>query len=535
VRSTSTATNRPWSRTAPDGPWDALVIGSGMGGMACGALLADFGKRVLILEQHYVPGGMTHVFQRQGYTWDVGVHAVGEVSSDGRFGQLVQRLGRGRVEWVSLGPVCDEFHYPDGRQIDVADSPEKMARNLREAFPDQRESIDRYLGRVRAVAAAMQDHFLGRAFGRRLSTPPGNGMGGLGIDHWIHQRTSDVLRSLTASDELIAVLSAQWGYYGADPMESSFAVHALVVDHFLNGGFYPRGGAAAIARGLLGTVAEAGGWTRVGASVAGLLRDDRGAVTGVRLDDGEEIHAPRVVSAIGGRATVHQLLDDDDRRAEWAGSIASLAPSPAYLCLYIGLEGDIRQAGASAANRWFFETWRHDLDQWHIDAIPDPIPILYTSFPSLKDPDHDPGPRQRHTAEVVTFVDHDDFVPYTGDGWRRRSEGYEEIKEQLTRRLLDQLLKHMPGLESMIRYVELSTPVSTTHFTRATGGAIYGLKPTPARFENPWLRPRTPIEGLYLSGVDVASVGVMGAFIGGVLTAVSMEPVKAMRLFRELG
>ncbi|MDP7114304.1 MAG: NAD(P)-binding protein, partial [Myxococcota bacterium] len=194
------------------------MIGSGMGGMACGALLADFGKRVLIVEQHYVPGGMTHVFQRQGYTWDVGVHAVGEVSSDGRFGRLVQRLGRGRVEWVSLGPVCDEFHYPDGRQIDVADSPEKMARNLRAAFPDQRESIDRYLGRVCAVAAGMQDHFLGRAFGRRLATTPSDDLGGQGIDHWIHQRTGDVLRSLTDDDELIAVLSAQWGYYGADPM-----------------------------------------------------------------------------------------------------------------------------------------------------------------------------------------------------------------------------------------------------------------------------------------------------------------------------
>jgi len=502
--------------------------------MACGALLADFGKRVLILEQHYVPGGMTHVFQRQGYTWDVGVHAVGEVSSDGRFGRLVQRLGRGKVDWVSLGPVCDEFHYPDGRQIDVADSPEQMAQNLLEVFPAEKESIERYLARVRAVAAAMQDHFLGRAFGRRLSAPPGEDLGGLGIDHWIHQHTGDVLRSLTDCDELIAVLSAQWGYYGADPDDSSFAVHALVVDHFLNGGFYPRGGAAAIARGLLGTVAEAGGWTRVGASVEGLLRDDDGAVIGVRLEDGEEIRAPRVVSAIGGIATARQLLTDADRQTEWVQSIEALEPSPAYLCLYVGLEGDIRQAGASAANRWFFETWRHDLDQWHIDDIPDPIPILYTSFPSLKDPDHDPGPRQRHTAEVVTFVDHDDFAPYTGEGWRRRAEGYEAIKAELTDRLLSQLLHHMPGLESMVRYVELSTPVSTTHFTRATGGAIYGLKPTPERFENPWLKPRTPIEGLFLSGVDVASVGVMGAFIGGVLTAVSMEPVQAMRLFRTL-
>lgn len=524
---------RPYSRTDPGGPWDTIVIGSGMGGMTCAATLAEFGQRVLVLEQHYLPGGMTHVFRRGDYVWDVGVHAVGEATADSRIGQLIRHLGRGRLEFVSLGPVCDEFHYPGGTQIDVADNPGAVADQLIGAFPDAADAIARYLALVRSVSGAMQDRFLERAFGRRLSGGQA-AVEGHDLDHWVGRTTGDVLRSLTDDERLISVLSAQWGYYGADPQDSSFAVHALVVQHFLGGGYYPRGGSAAIANSLLQTVAEAGGWTRVGASVRDLLRDEGRRVCGVRLDDGEEILGTRVVSAMGGLATVRHLLEPDERGAEWARSIDALVPSPAHLCLYLGFEGDIRQAGASAANKWFFETWSHVLEPWHLDRIPETIPILYTSFPSLKDPDHDPGPRCLHTGEVVTFVEHDDFAPFADTSWRRRGAAYEELKRDLTERLLEQLLRRMPGLRSMVRFAELSTPLSTIHFTRATCGAIYGIKPTPERFANPWLVPRTPVEGLFLSGADITTVGVMGAFYGGVLTAAAIEPVKAMRMLRTL-
>ena len=88
---------RPWSKRGPDGkgPWDVIVIGSGMGGMTCAALLAALGKRVLVLEQHYVAGGFTHSFKRKEWTWDVGVHAVGEVTPDSMTGRLLARLTNG--------------------------------------------------------------------------------------------------------------------------------------------------------------------------------------------------------------------------------------------------------------------------------------------------------------------------------------------------------------------------------------------------------------------------------------------------------
>jgi all-trans-retinol 13,14-reductase len=84
----------------------------------------------------------------------------------------------------------------------------------------------------------------------------------------------------------------------------------------------------------------------------------------------------------------------------------------------------------------------------------------------------------------------------------------------------------------MVAYAELSTPLSTEHFTRAAAGAIYGIEPTPERFANRWLRPRTPVPGLFLSGSDVGTAGVIGAMLGGMLAAVAAEPLPALGWLR---
>ena len=95
--------------------------------------------------------------------------------------------------------------------------------------------------------------------------------------------------------------------------------------------------------------------------------------------------------------------------------------------------------------------------------------------------------------------------------------------------MLEQFIERMPELKDMIEYVELSTPLSTDYFCRPVAGSIYGIEPTPERFRNPWLKPRTPIKNLYLAGSEVASVGVIGAMMGGVLSVMAAQPVETMR------
>lgn len=518
-----------WSKAGPDGPWDYIVIGSGMGGMTTAAILAKLGKRVLVLEQHYVPGGFTHTFRRGQYLWDVGVHAVGEVTEHTMTGRLLSLLTGGALEWASLGPVYDEFYFPDGFRIDFPDTPEKFRAALVEKFPREAAGIDAYLDAVKDVAAAMKAYYVARAAPKSV---------GPLLDHTVARRaqryldmpTDETIASFTSDRKLQVVLTAQWGYYGSLPSRSSFAMHALVAKHFLYGGYYPVGGSREIARGLLGTVADAGGWTRVTADVEQILVEN-GKAIGVRLKGGEEIRAARVVSACGILSTVMRLLPPEYQDDRWVREVKSLDPAPPHVCLYLGFQGDIRSTGAGSSNKWFYETWDAEKEMWSVYDPDADSPVLYVSFPSLKDPTHE-DPKS-HTGEVVTFVPWSMFGEFRDGAWKKRGEAYSALKERVEKKLLYQFLRHMPELEPMIDYAELSTPLSTKHFVRPVMGSIYGLEPTPRRFRTTWLRPRAPITNLFFSGSEVTTVGVMGAMMGGVLAATSAEPVGTAKLIKE--
>ena len=497
--------------------------------MTAAALLAKTGMRICVLEQHYVPGGFTHTFTRKNYRWDVGVHAVGEVTTKSLPGRLLHALTDGALEWASLGPSYDQFHFPGGFQIDFPDSPTQFKANLIAAFPSEAHGIERYLRLTKTVARDMQGFLLGRMLPRAadfFSEP----LLMRAVKPYLERTTADVVGELTKDEKLRALLTAQWGYYGSPPTRSAFAMHALVVKHFLWGGHYPVGGSGQIALTLLNAVANTGGWTRIIADVKEVLIEKDRAV-GVRLKSGEELRAGSVVSAIGVVPTVERLLPPQLRREAWTDSVASLTPAPAHVCLYIGFKGDIRQAGATSANQWFYETWSHDAEVWPVEpgVEPQPCPVLYVSFPSLKDPKLAADPTAKHTAEVVTFVSYDDFTRWNELRWRRRGDEYDSFKRAMEKTLLEQLLARLPKLRPMVDFVELSTPLSTEHFVRPARGSIYGLEPTPRRFANRSLRPRSPIPGLFFAGADMTSVGVVGAMMGGVLGAAAVSPVDVGR------
>lgn len=522
-------TDRPWSHEIPETPWDYIVIGSGMGGMVSAAMLAKLGRRVLVLEQHNIPGGFTQMFKRPGYRWDVGVHIVGEMSEMSYLGRLLQTLTDGRLQWEPVGEVYDEFNFPEGFSIQLPDSREQFRETLIDYFPAEREAIDQYLTMVRAAARSTSKLLQSRATPRMMS-PGGRKRAAEAADQYLGATTADVLASLTDDLRLRAVLAAQWGYYGATPAKSSFAMHAMMVQHFMRGAYYPVGGATSIAYGLLGTVAEGGGWTAVRRSVEEIIVR-RGSVAGVRLADGSEIAAKRVISAAGAIPTSDLLTEG------WPASGEPYREAgPAHVSLYLGFKGDIAAHGAERYCQWYFDTWDMEVAGWDIspDRAVEPSPVLFCSFPSLKDPKHDPGPEHRNTGEVITFVPWDSFSQWSDTRWKKRGASYDAFKDELTSTLLDQYLTHYPALAPMVDHAEMSTPLSTNHFAASARGSIYGLGTTPDRFADQSLLPRTEIKGLYLGGADASTPGIAGALSGGLLAAVAAEPIKGARFLQPI-
>lgn len=526
---------RPWSTSIPeDRTFDAIVIGSGIGGMTTAGLLAQAGRKVLVLEQHYVPGGYTHVFQRKGYVWDVGVHLVGQMVERTLPGRVLHMLAGDDLHWEPVGDPYDTFWFPDEDPYAFPDHPDAFLDMLKTRFPHEAAGIDAYWADVSETMKAMRGWFASRAASGLVGRLAAPALSRTAEDK-IRRSTMEVVASHIRDPKLQTLVTAQWGYHGSNPHKASWAIHAAVVKHFAYGAFYPKGSAANIARGILGKVADAGGWTTIKADVEQILLE-KGRAVSVRLSDGREVRASTIISAAGANTTAGKLLPPEQRQAQWAAAIRRIPAGPAHVALYVGFEGDIASAGAGRSAQWTYGSWEHGEHQfWNVDPTLDTQPrpeVLFTSFPSLKDPDHDPAdPKQ--TGEVVTFVPWEAFSKWQGTEWRKRGEGYEDFKASMTDAILDVLKRDNPELWGKAVHMELGTPLSSEVFAAPYKGSIYGLTHTPDRLLTSNLRAETPIPGLFLSGTDVALCGIAGGLLGGTLSALAVAPMDVGRVLRQ--
>jgi all-trans-retinol 13,14-reductase len=145
--------------------------------------------------------------------------------------------------------------------------------------------------------------------------------------------------------------------------------------------------------------------------------------------------------------------------------------------------------------------------------------MTYISFPSAKDPDFTRRMPGKATIEVVSIAPYEWFESWEDTRWMKRGEDYNELKTELSNRLIEILEREVPQVRGKIAYHELSTPLSTRHFGNYPKGEIYGLEHTPARFRERALRPKTGLKGFYLTGQDVCTAGIAGALFGAVLSA----------------
>ena len=507
--------------------WDAIIIGSGMGGMAAASALSRQGHRVLLLEQYQVLGGLTHSFSRDGFSWDVGIHYLSGFAPGEPGRKLLDWLCDTPVELASMGAVYDVLHMGDAEPLPLSRPFAAQALDLKERFPDEIEAIDAWIDAVhKGREAAMSVVQL-----RALPEPIGTFMGWWkhrDIKRWCGRTTAEVADEITDNDELKAVFFAQWGDHGGRPGKASFAMHALVSYSFLeSGAWYPVGGASVIAERLLPVIRDAGGEARAGVKVQNLIVDDN-RVVGVRTAAGDDIHADVVVSTIGARETVDHLLPAGLGVEDWVEEIRSFRPGICHFSLYLGFEGDIEAAGATRANHWLYPDGETDT-VWE-DASNSPPPSLFVSFASLKDPAHEPGAAQKHVGEVVAWADWSTVEQWAHTSPGARGEDYAQFKKEAEARMLERFTEYFPDLAKLIAFRELSTPLSIVAITGHRRGAFYGIDGTPDRMLSDSLRTKTPVRGLYLSGQDVASPGIPGALWAGVLCAGSIDP----RVFKQL-
>ena len=500
--------------------WDAIVIGSGIGGLTAAVLLAvRGGKRVLVLERHYEVGGFTHTFRRPGYEWDVGLHYIGQVQ-DKTSGvrRAFDHVTANQVQWQAMPDIYDRVII-EGRTFDLSSGLERFREGLKRSFPSETRDIDRYIAAVRACNRASGLYYAEKAIPKPLAAVVG-GLMRAPYMRWARRTTREVLESFASNRELIGVLTAQWGDYGLPPAKSSFAVHATIAQHYFGGGSYPVGGASTIAAAIIPQIERNGGAVVSSAEVTAILVEGTKAA-GVHMNDGREFRAAMVISDAGAANTFERLLPPDlPELGSLRNQLRRLQPSSAHLSLYVGLSQSDAALGLKGTNLWIYPSFDHDANvEGFAQDMDAPFPLVYMSFPSAKDPDFQRRHPGKGTVEVITMVPYGPFERWAEARWKRRGDEYEALKLRLSERLRAELERQMPSVVGNIACTELSTPVTTRHFMNYGHGEIYGLASTPERFAIRSLGARTPIRGLYLTGQDVSTLGVVGALFGGIISA----------------
>ncbi len=504
--------------TAPEAAeWDVIVIGSGAGGLGAALPLAQAGLRVLVLEQHEVPGGLTHSFTLQGYRFSPGVHYIGTLEPGGSLRRIYEGLGVSRdLEFCEMNPdgydhivVGDQwFSLPKGRQ--------RMVAMLQERFPQEEAGIQRYFDEVEKIMAAMRQ--LQRIQGpvsalKALAHAPT-------MLRWGPKTGQQMLDAHFSDPVLKAVLAGQSGDHGMPPSQAPAMLQAGITHHYLGGAFYPRGGGFAIPRAFVRALRRAGGDIRLSTSVERIIVEG-GRAVGVRLADGEELRAKWVVSNADPHVTLDRLVGREHLSRRLRAKLDATTYSTSSLSLFFAVDMDLRAAGLDSGNVWYYNDadvdgiYKRGLGDEALHA-PEPSAIVL-SISTLKDPSK--MHHGHHTCEAFTFVDYDAFTKWKDQQCGDRDADYKALKQDLAKRMFAALERRVPGITDKVVFWDLATPLTNEHYVNSTRGALYGTAKTPKQMGPGGYPVKSELPGLFMVGASTFSFGVAGATMTGLAAA----------------
>ena len=501
--------------------YDAIIIGSGAGGLTAAVALAQAGKRVLVLEQHDRPGGWTHSFTLNGYRFSPGVHYIGSLEEGGGLRRIYDGLGVSQdLTFIELNPDGYDHIVIGEKQIDFPKGKENLIERLKSQFPHEAKGIDSYFADLTGMIEGL------RRIGN-LSNPIQAAKGAGNVLKWMRATGADLINAHISDPVLRGALAGQSGDHGLPPSQVSAFMHAGITEHYFNGAYYPMGGAFTLPRAFVRALKRAGGEIRLECRVKRILVEAK-KVLGVELEGGEEIRAGVVISNADPEITFGKLIGRDQLSVKLRRKLDSVKYSTSCLSLFFATDMDLRAAGLDSGNFWFYEN--ADVDKIYSDGLTDALlheetpPGMFLTVTTLKDPSKmhpadkasGTGAAGHHTCESFAFVGYEAFEKWAQTKYGARPTDYDAMKEDLAWRMVRGLEKHVPGLSRHIVFYSLGTPLTNEHYLNATRGNLYGIEKSPQQV-GPWaFSSRTEFEGLYLCGASTLSHGVAGVTQSGI-------------------
>jgi all-trans-retinol 13,14-reductase len=494
---------------------DVVVVGSGAGGLSAAVTVAESGHSCLLLEAMPSFGGYLNPFQRKGYTFDIGLHYVSTLTEGHGLWKALDALGiREEIEFIELDPDgFDRLVFPDF-EFAICKGKERLRARLIAEFPGEERGINRFFEVMEELNAAMADtDALGGGFLKML---------GYLLKHPVMIKHSRIpyqalLDEVTSDVRLQAVLAGQSGTYALPPARASVFIALGVINHYLAGATYPRGGSGALRDALVDALRMHGAEMANRARVTQIGKWDDEFL--VQTASGAKHVARAVVSDADPAITLGELVDPQLLPSKMRTRVGRLRPSLGAVYACLGTDLDLPAAGMTDANIHQYESY--DINQIYAsltaETLQERAPCCFITSPSVKDPEGGHAPEGHHTIEILASAGYQDFAKWADHPPMKRGPEYEALKSKIGQQLILAAERHVPGLSAHLQVVEYATPLSSAYWVNAVRGAMYGLEETPdqmgmGRFSN----FTTGLDGLYLAGSGTYGGGILACLESGI-------------------
>jgi phytoene dehydrogenase-like protein len=494
--------------------YDVVVVGSGAGGLSAALTVAQSGRSCLLLEAMPSFGGYLSPFQRKGYAFDTGLHYVSTLTEGRGLWKALETLGiREAIEFVELDPDgFERFVFPDF-EFALCKGHGRFKERLIAQFPREERGIVRFFDVMHKIQAAMAD-------ADALSRGP------LGILRYVLKHPlmlkysripyQALLDEVTSDVRLQAVLAGQSGTYSLPPARASVLIALAVMDHFLAGASYPRGGSGALRDALVDALRANGAEMSARARVTRIAR--RGSQFLVRTARAEYT-ARAVISDADPTMTLGELVDAQLVPAKMRKRVRRLRPSLGAFYVCVGTSLDLPSAGMTNANIHQYEGY--DVNRAYASlaaaTLQERVPYCLITSPSTKDPQGGHAPEGHHTVEVVVAARYSDFERWADRPPMKRGTEYEALKSRIGRQIILTAERHIPGLSEHLDVVVTATPLSSAYWVNAVRGAMYGPEETPDQMGlGRFTSFASGVDGLYLAGSGTIGAGVAACLSSGI-------------------
>ena len=501
--------------------YQTIVIGGGLSGLTAGATLSKFGKKVLLLEQHYKPGGCATTFKRGDFIIEVGLHEMSGLSEGGTLRRIFKMLEVDKnVEFLQVpefyGIVSDgaDFVFPHGYEV--------ATKALVAKYPQEARGIQKFMKVLAGIRHEAMN--LPRSPLKRKLIYPLMPLLYPNLVTATKHTVGSWLDKHIQSEALKLDLTAHIAYWGDDPYTLSLFYFGLPFAGFIeSGGHFIKGGSQQLSDHLATYIEEHGGTVLLGKKAEKIITEN-GKVTGVTFRDvfnkknGSITISCDNVIVNAAIPTVPDLLDDPYAR-QLERMIDAHPDSTSLLCMYLGFNQKLDQFGVKYYSNFIQGTDVQTLKDVHPNYLGDweKRSFIFVDYEKV---DAGLAPPDK-AAGVICTVDHLTHWENLSD------EAYKAKKEEVAQILMGRLEEKFPGIRGAIEYYEVSTPKTIKRYTSNPGGAVYGFAQTleltaSKRFRNNFLIPNL----YFASAWAFPGGGFEGSVTGGFLAALQMNKDK---------